>query len=222
MDLIIDILIQLAPAVSDKGFMLTYGVPIATISIAIATLAVGIFTLCILRNGLKNWRVDKTVELYRTMRKEQDALLAVSDTTQAETEDMATHDYLNELELIVILYNKKHLDAFLYSEILLPFITYYIKNNNIKAMILSKQKEDKAQKLPNSYCNLLELINQQEKIMSTNDNNNGRTFNESLTPTTKTKNLTKDALSPTDKSKKIVPKDKKPPKTTNSKPAPKK
>ena len=97
------------------------------------------------------------------MRTEQEILLATSKKKNKKTDNMPTYDYLNELELIVILYNKKHLNKFIYNEMILPFITDYINTDRIKELIRNAQEEGYELGIPNIYCHLSKLINKQEE-----------------------------------------------------------
>ena len=131
--------------------------PLVTICIAIATLVLA----C---KGLKNWRVDKTVELYRTMRKERDILLDVSrNETEEEYRINACYDYLNEIEAVLCLKKQGKLDKTIFNELIQPQIIGFVDNDVIEGYIYKMKEVDKKQGFPDTYRNLSKLIEEQEK-----------------------------------------------------------
>ena len=141
-----------------------FSVLLITHAVYLITPIVPILVLILAYKGLKNWRVDKTVEAYKVLRNEEEKLLNIS---RYEKDDQykinAYYNYLTEIETILFLMNSKKLERSLFDEIIKPQILGFIDNDIIKIYISEKQEKDKKQGFPDTYRNLSKLIEEQEK-----------------------------------------------------------
>ena len=141
-----------------------FSVLLITHAVYLITPIVPILVLILAYKGLKNWRVDKTVEAYRVLIAEGKYLLKISRNEEDyEYKKNAYNNYINELESTLFLMNKGKLDKSLFKEIIKPRILGFIDNDTMKEHIYKMKEDDNKRGFPDTYRNLIKLIEEQEK-----------------------------------------------------------
>lgn len=111
----------------------------------VITVIIAICTILILCKGLKNWRIDKSKEFYQDLRERKANLIETLNNkdTDENTKNYKKGEFLNDLELIAIMYYKNSIDKSLFKEIFFPLFKEIYENEDFKK-IKTKFRDENA------------------------------------------------------------------------------
>ncbi len=131
-----------------------------TIRVAVISVLVIIFTFIAVRSELKNWRIGKTLKLFRALKHEQQQLSYVlRGNKEIQFKQIACSNYLDEQEKVLALKTSGKLQYSLFNDLIKPLIIESINFDTMNAFLVDVKKaninRDPAEMI---YPHLFQLI----------------------------------------------------------------
>ena len=105
-----------------------------------------IFTVIAVRSELKNWRIGKTLKLFRSLKHEQQQLIHVlRGSKNTQYKEIACLHYLDEQEKILVLMKNGKLQYSLFNDLIKPLVFESINFDIMKSFVavIKKENQDK-------------------------------------------------------------------------------
>ena len=114
-----------------------------TIRVAVISVLVIIFTFIAVRSELKNWRIGKTLKLFRALKHEQQQLSYVlRGNKEIQFKQIACSNYLDEQEKVLALKTSGKLQYSLFNDLIKPLIIESINFDTMSSFIAEIKKHN--------------------------------------------------------------------------------
>ncbi len=140
-------------------------VKIAPLLVALFSVFITVFTFFIIRSGIKNRKVSKTLKLLSELKYEQKQLLKIlRQSKDTKHKKISFYNYLDDQENILNLMDDGKIDPSLFNDLIKPQIIEFINTDIITPYISEIKDHISNNKLTkNNYKFLMKLIYQHNK-----------------------------------------------------------
>ena len=107
-----------------------------TIRVTVISILVVVFTFIAVRSELKNWRIGKTLKLFRSLKHEQQQLIHVlRGNKETQYKQIACSNYLDEQEKVLDLMINGKLQHSLFNDLIKPLIVETMKFDTMSSYV---------------------------------------------------------------------------------------